>query len=128
MRITCAVNNTLYSAIDGIDGEGRIEAMYTKGIKKKSSKSFNSGLSDDFLLSLSEGYQHHCTLNNIHKNRWKVYLNLFNDSMLDVWTYDTRSKHSVLRYNIFAGMFILFCCIVVIYKLGCKVTNIIENQ
>lgn len=57
-----------------------------------------------------------------------MYLYLFNNSMLDALTYDTRSKHFVLRYNVFAGMFILLCCIVVIYKLYCKVTNIIENQ
>lgn len=83
MRITARLIIHCILPMDGIDGEGRIKRMSPKGINRKPSKSFNQDFSDGFLLSLSEGYQHHCTLNSIHKDRWKVYLYLFNDSMLD---------------------------------------------
>ena len=49
----CAVNNTLYLPMDGIDGEGRIERMSPKGIKKKPSKSFNQ----DFPTAFCYHYQ-----------------------------------------------------------------------
>lgn len=41
MRITAQLIIHCILPIDGIDGEGRIERMSPKGIKKKSSKSFN---------------------------------------------------------------------------------------
>lgn len=48
---------------------------------------------------------------------------------LGFYIYATPKNAIELDYvDVFAGMFILLCCIVVIYKLYCKVTNIIENQ
>ena len=41
MRITARLIIHCILPMDGIDGEGRIERMSPKGIKKKPSKSFN---------------------------------------------------------------------------------------
>lgn len=124
MRITTRLIIHCILPMDGIDGEGRIERMSPKGIKKKPSKSFNQ----DFPTAFYYNYQRVISIivTSI------IYIKIVGKcnciySMIQC-TYDTRSKHFVLRYNVFAGMFILLCCIVVIYKLYCKVTNIIENQ
>ena len=48
MRITAQLIIHCILPIDGIDGEGRIERMSPKGIKKKSSKSFNQDFPTTF--------------------------------------------------------------------------------
>ena len=53
MRITAQLIIHCILPIDGIDGEGRIERMSPKGIKKKPSKSFNQ----DFPTAFYYNYQ-----------------------------------------------------------------------
>ena len=53
MRITARLIIHCILPMDGIDGEGRIERMSPKGIKKKPSKSFNQ----DFPTAFYYNYQ-----------------------------------------------------------------------
>ncbi len=53
MRITARLIIHCILPMDGIDGEGRIERMSPKGIKKKPSKSFNQ----DFPTAFCYNYQ-----------------------------------------------------------------------
>ena len=53
MRITARLIIHCILPMDGIDGEGRIERMSPKGIKKKPSKSFNQ----DFPTAFYYHYQ-----------------------------------------------------------------------
>lgn len=53
MRITTRLIIHCILPMDGIDGEGRIERMSPKGIKKKPSKSFNQ----DFPTAFYYNYQ-----------------------------------------------------------------------
>ena len=58
MRITARLIIHCILPMDGIDGEGRIERMSPKGIKKKPSKSLVRTLRR-FSFIVSAGYQHH---------------------------------------------------------------------
>ena len=84
MRITARLIIHCILPMDGIDGEGRIERMSPKGIKKKAVEKF---LIRTFRTAFYYHYQRVISIivtSIIYiKIVWKVYLYLFNDSMLD---------------------------------------------